>query len=183
MKEAKIKRVENNKSKGKTYAAIMSNYNLAIESGFYGEAELIVYAYLEDRLRSFLYYSGFIDTYNSRHINENGMLVYGGEACINDISTKISIIKSSFKAINNHELKDNMFIKELKRNYNITLNIPEIKKMLNKVEDWCKYRNEIIHGMFNKDLEALRSGYLKHVKEGFEFGRYIDQQVKNLKEA
>ena len=45
-------------------------YNDAMNNGFYGEAELIVYAFLEDRLRAFLYYCDTINTKNSNNINE-----------------------------------------------------------------------------------------------------------------
>lgn len=38
MKKPLIKRVDDNKSKGKTYSALIRKYNEAIESGFYGEA-------------------------------------------------------------------------------------------------------------------------------------------------
>ena len=51
MDKPKIERVKNGKNKGKTYSELISKYNDAIKNGFYGEAELIVYAYLEDRLR------------------------------------------------------------------------------------------------------------------------------------
>lgn len=54
MKEPLIKRVDDNTSKGKTYSALLRKYKEAMENGFYGEAELVVYAFLEDRLRPFL---------------------------------------------------------------------------------------------------------------------------------
>ena len=182
MKEPKIKRVGNNRNKGKTYAALMHNYKVAMENGYYGEAELIVYAFIEDRLRSFLYYSGLLEPYNSTHINDYGTVIYGQDACINNISVKIDIIKKAFKACSDSNLK-NDFIKELKRNYRVSVNIPEFRGKLNKVSKWCEYRNEIVHGIFNKDLESLRSGYQSHVEDGYQLGRYIDQQVQKLKEV
>ena len=182
MKEPKIKRANNNRSKGKTYAALMHNYKVAIENGYYGEAELIAYAFIEDRLRSFLYYSGMLDTYNSVHINDCGIIIYGKDECVKNISAKINVIKKAFNSCGNSSLK-NDFTKELRRNYRASLNIPEFRKKLNEIDKWCEYRNEIVHGMFNKDLEALRSGYQSHVEEGYKLGRYIDQQVQHLKEV
>ena len=81
-----IKRVENNKNKGKTYSELIRKYNDAISNEFYGEAELIVYAFLEDRLRSFIYYSDLIDSFNSNRINENAEGIYGKDLDIKDIS-------------------------------------------------------------------------------------------------
>lgn len=64
----KIKPVENNQSKGKTYANLMANYKNAMEQEFYGEAELIVYAFIEDRLKAFLYYSDALNARNSKEV-------------------------------------------------------------------------------------------------------------------
>ena len=54
MKKPIIKSVDNNKSKGKTYTELINMYNKAMSNGFYGEAEIIVYAFIEDRLKSLL---------------------------------------------------------------------------------------------------------------------------------
>ena len=52
-------------------------------NGYYGEAELIVYAFLEDRLRSFLYYSKALDSRNSRTINDDMQSICGRVDSIN----------------------------------------------------------------------------------------------------
>lgn len=52
MKEPLIKRAVTNQSKGKTYTKLLGKYKAAMENGYYGEAELTVYAYMEDRLRA-----------------------------------------------------------------------------------------------------------------------------------
>ena len=56
MNERQIKQVEDNKEKQQTYSKQLGRYKLAIRNEFYFEAMLIVYAMLEDRLLSFLYY-------------------------------------------------------------------------------------------------------------------------------
>ena len=98
MKKPLIKRVDDNKSKGKTYSALIRKYNEAIESGFYGEAELVVYAFLEDRLRSFIYYSDLLDNINSNKLNEKAAIINGGvlDMDIKNISRKIQIIQRIF---------------------------------------------------------------------------------------
>ena len=64
-----------------------------------------------------------------------------------------------------------------------SIKIAEMKTALNQIEKWCKYRNEIVHAMFNKDLGDLRWGYEQHVKDGMKLARYIDSQVQSLKNA
>lgn len=183
MKEIKIKPVENNKSKGKTYTALMKNYKEAMENGYYGEAELVVYAFLEDRLRAFLYYSEVLDRRNSKFTNDDFALLYGDNLDISNISSKIKAVRTLLKACSSDMYKDNPFVVSLKRNYSYAINSAELKNRLKKIDIWCDYRNEIVHAMFNKDLDALRNGFKEHVEKGYELGRYIDKQVSMLKRA
>ena len=46
-----------------------------------------------------------------------------------------------------------------------------------EIENWRQYRNQIVHAMFSKDIEVLRSNYKEHVEQGYQFGRYVDRQV------
>lgn len=55
MANRNIKSVESNQEKRNTYSKLMGKYKSVIENGFYGEAELIVYAYMKDGLRCVLY--------------------------------------------------------------------------------------------------------------------------------
>ena len=181
MGQPAIKPVESNMSKGKTYTYLMSNYKSAMENGYYGEAELIIYAFIEDRLRAFLYYSDAVNSRNSQNINENMVSIYGAETSIKNITDKINVIKTALDAGHMDEFKSNKYAQHLKRIYKISINTAEFKRELNKIRKWCAYRNELVHAMFNKDIEALRSGYKEHVEEGYRLGRYIDAQVQTLK--
>ena len=183
MKEPLIKRVNDGKSKGKTYSALLHKYNESIENGYYGEAELIVYAFIEDRLRSFIYYSDLIDSINSNKVNENAEQLMGAVYDIRNISNKISIIQKALKTCSLKADEMSSFEKSLKKRYITALKVAELKKNLNQIEKWCRYRNEIIHALFNKDLADLRKGYEDHVKDGMKLGRYIDTQVQLLKNA
>ena len=58
MHEREIAPVSNNKDKFLTYTELTRKYNIAMENDFYFEAMFIVYAMMEDRLRSYLYYLG-----------------------------------------------------------------------------------------------------------------------------
>lgn len=183
MKKPLIKRVDDNSSKGKTYSALIFKYKEAIESGYYGEAELIVYALLEDRLRSFIYYSNLLDHWNSNKINNNAEIICGGSFDIKNISSKITVIGKALKVCSKKNEVLNPFEKDLKKSYTAVFKVGELKKKLDKIGKWIKFRNEVIHAMFNKDLEDLRQSYKCHVEEGMTLARYIDGQVKNLKKA
>ena len=50
--------MNDNADKATTYRELMSKYKNAVKSECYFEAMLITYAFLEDRLRSYLYYIG-----------------------------------------------------------------------------------------------------------------------------
>lgn len=184
MKRRNIKPVESNKQKRNTYAFIMEQYKKAVENGFYGEAELIVYAYLEDRLRSFLYYSDALNTRNSNNINENMISIYGSEKSIKDISAKIEVIK---KAINITRLKrdfsDNEYAAHLIKVYQVSLDTKELRVLLNKIDKWRDYRNEVVHALLNKDIDDLHLTFKSHVEEGFLLARRIDNAVNQLKRA
>ena len=71
----------------------------------------------------------------------------------------------------------------LKKRYAASIKTGEFKRNLNRIEKWCKYRNEIVHALFNKDLVDLHKGYKQHVQSGMELARYVDNQVKALKKA
>ena len=176
----KIKRVQNNKSKGKTYTALITKYNQAMENGYYGEAELIVYAFLEDRLRSLIYYYGALDTRNSRYVNDKMAAIYGSTVLINNISTKMDVIKCLLNACQTNDDND-AYISEVKKIIRYTSTPAEVKKTLGKIKKWCDYRNEVTHAMFNKDIEDLRSRYEEHVKDGYLLARQIDKYVAELK--
>lgn len=183
MGKPRIKPVSSNASKNKTYASLIKKYNDAMSSEYYGEAELIVYEFLEDRLRSFIYYSDLIDTWNGKKINENAIALYGGEASINNISTKVEVIIAALNICTKNDSEQSDFEKSLIMAYNYSINHREFVVALKKIIKWCNYRNEIVHAMFNKDIIALREGYAEHVKEGFELARYVDKQVQELKKV
>ena len=69
-RKLQIERAKNSKDKQQTYAKFLGIYKQSVEQGYYGEAELIVYAYMEDRLRALLYYIEAIDTRDVIEINE-----------------------------------------------------------------------------------------------------------------
>ena len=180
MKQPNIKQVSNNKEKGNTYKRIIEKYNVAIEAGYYGEAELIVYAFMEDRLRAMLYHLGAINRRTNKNINDDAIQIIGKKKCINDISAKREVIIELMRIENLEKINMVTMLstiankgKYVKRN--------ELKSLLKKVEEWCSYRNELVHGLFNKDIEDLHSGLATHVNQGYKMAREIDCYVSKIK--
>lgn len=184
MSNARIKPVTSNKNKRRTYALIMEKYKNAMENGYYGEAELIVYAYLEDRLRSFIYYSDGLDHWNSRKINENMISIYGNDKYVEDISAKLDVIN---KVIDLNKLKKkysgNDYADYLIKIYSVAFDSGKVKKLIGKINNWRKYRNEVVHALLNKDLDDMHCTFKNHVEEGYLLARELDNYVGMLKRS
>ena len=180
MKQPTIKPIDNNKMKGKTYTELINKYNEAMDNGYFGEAELIVYAFMEDRLRSFLYYFGALKADNKRYISEEMEALYGSVQSVDNMSAKIGIIRYIFKACADKSI-NNDFIEDARKIIKYAFKHGEVNRTLKSIEKWSKYRNEIVHALFNKDLNDVRSGFEEHVKEGYLLARQIDKYVNIIK--
>ena len=52
---------------------------------------------------------------------------------------------------------------------------------LDEIELWRKYRDEVIHGVLNKNMDSLDESLSAKVSEGMEYARFLDGEVKVLK--
>ena len=108
-----VKQVKNNADKQLTYRVLLGRYKKALNNGFNFEAMIIVYAMLEDRLRSFLFYSGAFRQRNAKKLNVRKTKkqlrnIYFGspelasekKMSINKISVKIELIRKIIEWIN-----------------------------------------------------------------------------------
>ena len=192
MKKRQIKPVENNKEKQRTYARQLGRYKLALKNEFYFEAMLIVYAMLEDRMLSFLYYTGAIENRSTIKIskktrkylkdmvapfkkNENKVTLG-----TKNITGKMKIIKAMLvwaSKIENTEEKYLVLLKSLLEGIDIGGTLDVLKSL----EPWLDYRNEIIHASMNKNIDSLYEQLGAKVEEGMEYARFIDEQVRILK--
>ena len=134
-------------------------------------------------MRSFVYYSDLLNSFNSNKINENAEIINGGKLDIKNISDKIRIIRKALKTCSLKVDEMSPFEKSLKKRYTAVLKVSEFKKALDHIDKWCKYRNEVVHALFNKDLTDFRKSYEDHVRDGMRIARYIDAQVQRLKDA
>ena len=69
----------------------------------------------------------------------------------------------------------------LKKEYEGNLDIGGLLETLECVDKWRKYRNEVIHGLLNKNLDSLNEKLFEQVELGMKYARFIDSQVKVLK--
>lgn len=181
-RKPQIERAKNNKDKQQTYAKFLGIYKQSVEQGYYGEAELIVYAYMEDRLRALLYYIEAINTRDIIEINEQMQSLIGETRTPNGVVDKIKVIEASMEKCD--DAKDqNKYAAFLAEVYKHAFDNTEFEKCLEAIKKWCRYRNEVIHGLFNKNIEDLYKGYRQHVNDGYDLARELDNYVRQLKQV
>jgi len=188
----KTLKVSNNIEKGETYKGQIERFNLSRDQGFYYEGIFILYAMMEDRLSSFLFYAGV--TSNDREKITSNDEVRGqinqiinpdGKKHINlrNISSKIIITNKLLNWADNHHPDS------LQRDYKDVLaariaKIPRHKEILTLLEgilDWCNARNELVHALLNRKLENQESQLKILVDKGFAYTRQLDKFVTDFK--
>lgn len=194
MSSRKIDPVTDNMDKQRTYREHKGRYKRAMENGFYFEALLIDYALLEDRLRAMLFHMGLLTDRTALRIwkkksgvlreivssykmkNENDQL------SIKNISGKVKIVRCILKwsAYAEAGYQFDRHLSTIKSQCQ-KLNIDAILSTLDVLEDWCAYRNEVIHGLMNKNLESLTSELAVKADEGMRIANFLDCQVRLLK--
>lgn len=192
-----IERVKDNKDKQHTYQVQLGRYKKAIANEFYFEAMMIVYATLEDRLRSFLYYIGTFRDVNDSKIcktkaksNDTLRKLYSthldtpsnSRINFNNISTKIAMIRATLNwAIACDCTPTDEYLKVLKREYEGCVDMDGLLSTLANIESWCRYRNEVVHGLLNKNISSVNLELGEMVEKGMCYARFVDSQVKSLK--
>ena len=186
-----IRPVANNSDKAYTYGKMKGRYKKAMAEHFYFEAVMIDYAVLEDRLRSFLYHIGaltnrtsqkldqkntkqfLLGLYNEQyHKNKKGLSISG-------ISTKYDLIRAVLEWVNTAEGVEDKYARTLKHACE-SLDLDDVFHCLDEIEAWCKYRNELIHGLMNKDLMSLYAEIGDKAKEGMELAVRVDAYVDTV---
>lgn len=190
-----IQPVTDNYDKKKTYQENFKKCELAIKNEFYFEAMLIIYAVIEDRLRSWIYYIGGLKTKSSYKLDfdkwkkEIKPLFKKSNSDkfrfpnINNISGKQQIIEATLNWAKKDYPDSNKskYLTALKKCYQDKLDHVEISEQLVVLEKWCAYRNEIIHALMNKNLDSLKSELAEKVSQGLDLARYFDKIVKRIK--
>ena len=191
MNKRNIKIVKDNKDKQNTYKKILPRYKTAIQNKAYFEAVLINYALLEDRLTSIQYHLALIKdrSDNLLYIGDKKIIDIckikfnkKEEFCFDTITKKINVLKKLFNWVENTEekLKKGSFLYLLKNECE-SIDIKEMRKQLKCIEKWCGWRNEIIHGLLNKNLDDLYASIEEKVKEGNDYYKYLASISKEIK--
>ena len=196
MQERQIVSVADNDEKRHTYAVLLDRYNKALKYEYYFEALLIDYALMEDRLRSFLYHIGALANRQSYKVGPRSTkphlqnMVRAADTTgkcnmgITSISGKMALVKATIKwaeSTSIDEVKENRYLAALKTQYDSMPNLGDLDPLLDTLQDWCKYRNEVIHALMNKNLESLNSQLAVRVDEGMQIARRLDAYVRSVK--
>lgn len=188
--------VKDNSEKQAAYREQLGKYKNALKYEFYFQAMLIVYAMMEDRLRSFLYYIGAL-----RRPDDTGMNVkktkkvlrrvyfgsdekaQGKRIDLNQISYKLSLIRTTIDEVRKTESfsEEDEYLRILKEQYESRLDLDGFQDVLDNIGKWLDYRNEVVHGLLNKNVDCVKLDIREKVELGMSYARFIDSQVKVLK--
>ena len=188
MSERMIEPVKSNTEKALTYCQMKGRYNKAMKEGFYFEAVAIDYALIEDRLRSFLYHIGVLNTRESAKSDVKETKKFHIEIYNNffdkkftgldlkNISAKYGLIRAVLNWVTTTEGAEGKY--QIKLKYACeSLDAEDVFNCIDKLEKWCDYRNEIIHGLMNKKVESLYSELAEKADEGMKLATKIDAYV------
>ena len=186
--EKQIAAVKDNAEKQEAYRKQLGRYRRALNSEFYFEAMLIVYAMIEDRLRSFLYHIGVLNTRESAKSDVKETKKFHIEIYNNffdkkftgldlkNISAKYGLIRAVLNWVTTTEGAEGKY--QIKLKYACeSLDAEDVFNCIDKLEKWCDYRNEIIHGLMNKKVESLYSELAEKADEGMKLATKIDAYV------
>ena len=192
--EKQIAAVKDNTEKQEAYRKQLGRYRRALNNEFYFEAMLIVYAMIEDRLRSFLYYIGALRKADDPKLNVKQTKAilrrlyfgsdedaFGQKMDLGQISTKEKLIRNTLTwALEYEGIPEETYLAVLKSEYE-GLDIGGLLTTLDQIDIWREYRNEIIHGLLNKNVTSVDAELKSKVEAGMEYARFIDSQDKALK--
>ena len=102
---------------------------------------------------------------------------------VSTISGKIKIIRCSLKwsAIVEGGYSEDKYLVALKSQYEGAFDIGEFLGVLDEVDKWREYRNEIMHALLNKNIESLWEELASQTEKGMQLARKLDAYVKLVK--
>ena len=194
MVERKIQPVQDNTEKQQTYRKMLGKYSNAMNQKFFCEALMIDYAMIEDRLRSMIYHMGFLPDRNTtkiwknarpyllrivneyKHKKENDAL---GTTTLNG---KIKIVRSVFLWASNTDggYRDNPHLAVLKSRLD-EIEHERVFQVLDDIDRWREYRNEVVHAMMNKNILRLEETMQPYAAEGMRLARELDAIEREIK--
>lgn len=79
-------------------------------------------------------------------------------------------------------VKDNKHLVLLKSRFE-ELDIDAFLCTIKEIEEWCSYRNEIVHALMNKNLESIESELKEKAEVGMRLANNIDSQERMIKKG
>ena len=194
MAERQIQPVQTNKEKQQTYRKLLSKYKRAMEQEFYCEALMIDYAMIEDRLHSMLYHMGFLADRNKTAIWKKARPYL--QVIVNDykrdneddslgtttLNGKIKIVRCVCRWATETEggYQNNVHLLILKSQLE-TIGLKSAMQVLDEIDRWRMYRNEVVHAMMNKNILQLESSLQPYAAEGMKLARELDAAERGVK--
>ena len=193
MSKSLIRQANNNTERQETYRYLTGRYKMSIKAGFYFEALMIVYAMQEDRLKSLLYYAGTFEnrstlspsrkTYKDLRFLLKNRYGDNEKLVLTTITGKIKLLDAllfwSESAVE-EEASYSDYLVLVKRIFEC-VDIEDLRKNIEGLQEWLKYRNEIIHASMNKNITELYDALGDKVEIGMEYARTLDAYVKIIK--
>ncbi len=192
MAKPMIQCVTENSEKQRTYRENIRRFNTAMQQEFYFEALLIDYAILEDRLSSLLYHIGALDARTDRKICKkvkNHLRSLVGRYEKGDIKLTVTTISGKERLIRAvsrwaqetvGQSENDKYLSVLKEQFTAA---EEFVSVLDDIDNWRDYRNEIIHGLMNKNMDSLNEDLPRRCMEGMQLARALDSRIKVIKKG
>lgn len=194
MVERKIQPVQDNTEKQQTYRKMLGKYSNAMNQKFFCEALMIDYAMIEDRLRSMIYHMGFLADRNKTSIWKKArpyllqiVSEYKREKeddalSITSLNGKIKIVRSVFQWTANADggYRDNPHLTVLKSRLD-GIEYEKVFRVLDDIDRWRVYRNEVVHAMMNKNILQLEETMQPYAEEGMRLARELDAIEREIK--
>lgn len=190
-----IQRVTDNKEKGVSYKENFKRYNKAKASEFYLECLWILYAMIEDRTSSFLYYIGFTSEKNRSSVTGTKKIKkeireileikqQNAKYRFNTLSGKLTRIKELLMWCSKEHETLTDYQKALIKTLKPVADSSDFKNALNYLEsEWRDKRNQLTHSLFNKNPNAVFTELLPLVENGYTAARKLDATIREIKKA
>ena len=192
MYKTKIKQVNNNFEKYLSIKDINERYNKAYKYEFYYECLWLNYALIEDRTKALFYHIGFLNK-NRDGVHSNSkikvtirkLLKINKENCrynFNKMFYKLDYISKLIEWVKSDEEATSEYEKELKKVLNKYILNDEFINTINYLNtDWRDIRNELAHGLCNKEIEAVSLELKDLVENGYNSFIVINRTVSGIK--
>lgn len=191
-----IKTITNNKEKEEVYRKNIQLFNKAKSYEFYFQCLWILYAMLEDRTLSLIYYLGFTSenkrtsVTGTKKIKKDIRSIFNMNSSkdkykFNNLSGKLSRIYNLISwGQSENELESNYLTFIRKSIIKISNNKDFINALNYLTNEWREKRNQLTHALFNKNQNAVFIELPSLLNKGFIAMRAVDKvvsQVKRLK--